>query len=239
MVVPKKGNQQEKVYTISGIQRGIGDMKGVLLAIYAFTGCDTLSAIYKKGKITPYRKAQANDALRAKLLVFSDPKADPSAVADAGKHFLLAMFGAKNTEDLDSFRYLCYLKAIAKQSIHSLFNLATLPPTSAAARQHSFRTYHQVQQWLNEKKNPLEWGWKKIGEHLRPITTARPAAPQDLLSLTVCACKDECVRNCECRKSGLNCSSMCDNCSGLECDNRDMNIIDEDTEEEGAIFGED
>ena len=104
-------------------------------------------------------------------------------MADAGKHFLLAMFGANNTEDLDSFRYLCYLKAIAKQPIHSLFNLAALPPTSAAARQHSFRTYHQVQEWLNEKKNPLEWGWKKIGEHLRPITTARPAAPQDLLSL--------------------------------------------------------
>ena len=146
------------------------------------------------------------------------------------------MFGAKNTEDLDSFCYLCYLKAIAKHPIHSLLNLAALTLTSAAARKHSFRTYHQVQQWLNEKKNPLEWGWKKIGEHLRPITTARPAAPQDLLSLIVCACKDECVRNCECRKSGLSCSSMCGNCSGLECDNRDMNIIDEDTEEESAIF---
>ena len=165
--LPKKGNQQENVYTISDIQRGIGDMKGVLLAICTFTGCDTSSAIYKKGKITPYMKVQANDTLRAKLLVFSDPKADPSAVADAGKHFLLAMFGAKNTEDLDSFRYLCYLKAIAKQPIHSLFNLAALPPTSAAARQHSFRTYHQVQQWLNEKKNLVEWEWKKIGKQLQ------------------------------------------------------------------------
>lgn len=241
MVVPKKGNQQEKVYTISDIQRDIGDMKGVLLAIYAFTGCDTVSAIYKKGKITPYRKVEADNILRTKLLVFNDPKADPSAVADAGKHFLLSMFGAKNTENLDFFRYQCYLQAIAKQPIHSLFKLAALPPTSAASRQHSFRTYHQVQQWLNENKNPLEWGWKKIGERLTPITTARPAAPQELLSLIVCACKDECFRNCECRKSGLNCSSMCGNCSGLACDNRDMNIIDEDedVEEEGAMFEED
>ncbi|CAH0718174.1 unnamed protein product, partial [Brenthis ino] len=67
--------------------------------------------------------------------------------------------------------------------------------------QHSFRTYHQVQQRLNEKKKSLEWGRKKIGEHLNPITTALSVAPLELLSLIVCACKDEYVRNWKCRKS--------------------------------------
>ena len=151
---------------------------------------------------------QSNDALCAKLLAFSDSKAYPNAVANAGKHFLLTIFGAKNTKDLDSFCYLCYLKAIAKQPIHSLFNLAALLPTSAAAQQHSFRTYQQVQQSLNEKKNLLEVGWKKVGEHLRPISTACPAAPQDLLSLIVCTCKGKCTCNCKCRKSGLSCSNI-------------------------------
>lgn len=89
-------------------------MKGVLLVTYAFTGCDTVSAVYKKGKIAPYRKVQANNVLREKILVFNNHKADPSAVADAGNYFLLAMFGAKNTEDLDCLRYQSYLKAIAK-----------------------------------------------------------------------------------------------------------------------------
>ena len=82
-------------------------------------------------------------------------------------------------------------------------------------------------------------GWKKIGKHLRPITTASPAAPEELLSLIVCACKDECVRNCECKKSGLNCSSICGHCSGIGCDNRETNILDGDLEEEGAMFEED
>ncbi|CAH1984785.1 unnamed protein product [Acanthoscelides obtectus] len=120
-----------------------------------------------------------------------------------------------------------------------MIKLAALLPTSAASRQHEFWTYHQVQQWLNENKNPLEWGWKKIGEHLTPITTARPAAPQELLSLIVCAGKDECVRNCECRKSGLNCSSMCGNCLGLGCNKRDTSIEEDIEEEEGAMFDED
>lgn len=39
--------------------------------------------------------------------------------------------------------------------------------------------------------------------------------------------------------SGLNCSRICSNCSVLGCDNRNMNIIDEDLEEENAMFEKD
>lgn len=72
-------------------------MRDVLLAVglYAFTRC--LS--YLQDVFAPFRKVQANKALRTKLLTFNDPDADPSTVADAGKHFLLAMFGVNNIED--------------------------------------------------------------------------------------------------------------------------------------------
>ncbi|GBL81213.1 hypothetical protein AVEN_143548-1 [Araneus ventricosus] len=199
MPMPKKGNQQEKVHSIRDIQRGIGEMKDVLLAVYAFTGCDTVS-IYRKEKIVAFKKVQANKALHTKLLRFNDPNADPNAVADAGKHFLLSMFESRNTDDLDTLR-------------------------------------HQLQQWLNEQKDPL-WGWKTTGGHLRPITTTHPAAPEDLLSLIVCTCKDECVQNCECRRSGLNCSNMYSNCSGLGCVNRDMLIIDYDVDDDLQLHEE-
>ncbi|GBO10144.1 hypothetical protein AVEN_246707-1 [Araneus ventricosus] len=56
MVMPKKGSQQGKVHSFRDIQRGIEEMKDVLLAVYAFTGCDTVSAIYRKGKIVPSQK---------------------------------------------------------------------------------------------------------------------------------------------------------------------------------------
>ncbi|CAH2010664.1 unnamed protein product [Acanthoscelides obtectus] len=52
-------------------------------------------------------------------------------------------------------------------------------------------------------------------------------------------CKDEYVRNSECRKSGLNCSSMCGNCLGLGCNNRCTSIEEDIEEEEGAMFDED
>ncbi|GBN70589.1 hypothetical protein AVEN_88854-1 [Araneus ventricosus] len=139
-------------------------------------------------------KVQANKALHTKLLRFNYPNRDPNAVADAGKHFLLSIFVSRNTDDLDTLRHQCYLQTIAKQPVHSMFELAALPSlTLAAAKQHSCRTYHQVHQWLNEQKDSLKWGWKTIGGHLRPITTTHPAATEDILYIIVYTYKDECV----------------------------------------------
>ncbi|GBN30521.1 hypothetical protein AVEN_211059-1 [Araneus ventricosus] len=61
-------------------------------------------------------------------------------------------------------------------------------PTSATTKQHFCRAYNQVQQWLNEQKDPLKRCWKTIAGHFRAITT-HAAAPDDLLFLIVCTCK--------------------------------------------------
>ncbi|GBM37029.1 hypothetical protein AVEN_31870-1 [Araneus ventricosus] len=49
-------------------------------------------------------------------------------------------------------------KKSAKSAYKSKFNIASLPPTEAAARQHSFRTYHQVQKWYGNEQNAEQWG---------------------------------------------------------------------------------
>lgn len=52
MVSTGKTNEQDKCYNISVTQQNTGKMKDALLAVYYFTGIDTVSSIYKKGKIT-------------------------------------------------------------------------------------------------------------------------------------------------------------------------------------------
>ena len=49
-----------------------------------------------------------------------------------------------------------YLRTIAKQKVCAEFDLATLSPTSAATRQHTFRmlAYHQAQQWFGAALDP-------------------------------------------------------------------------------------
>lgn len=89
--------------------------------------------------------------------MFKNEHATADEVANAGEKFILAHYGSKNKEniDLDKYRYQCFVKSVRKSN----FNLA---PTSVAARQHSLRTYHQVQQWYGCSKEVEEWGWKKL-----------------------------------------------------------------------------
>ena len=62
------------------------------------------------------------------------------------------------------------------------------------------------------------WGWTLQGNRLRPVTTERAPAPQDLLGVVF-----ERVRpggpESDCRLSGLPCSAMCGFCGGTSCDN--------------------
>ena len=78
-----------------------------------------------------------------------------------------------------------YKRIIAKQPAYGKFDLAVLPPTSSAARQHSFRVFHQVQLWRGINLTPTDWGWILKDDQLLPIPTLKAAAPDKLLHLIV------------------------------------------------------
>lgn len=99
------------------------------------------------------------------------------------------------------------------------FNLALLPPSKSAAREHILRTYFQVQQWLGFYKDPEDWGWKKSLNGLQPVRNKAQPAPAELLKMIACKCKSNCTGACGCRKAGIQCSVICFHCSGQTCDN--------------------
>lgn len=97
-----------------------------------------------------------------------------------------------------------YNRGIAQTAIHSSFKLEPLPPTSAAARQHSFRVYLQTQQWRGNELDALKWGWKHMNGKLAPHLTTLPAAPDEQLRIISCNCKKGCITTrCERRRAGL------------------------------------
>ena len=102
-----------------------------------------------------------------------------------------------------------------------MVQVQTLPPTKAAARFHSFRTYLQVQTWLNIELNPLEWGWRKENELLTPVKCNMLAAPERLLKVIRCDTK-----RCSCRKHGLKCTGCFGECKGTSC-SKVQSIIEE------------
>ncbi|XP_050063804.1 uncharacterized protein LOC114129279 isoform X2 [Aphis gossypii] len=116
-------------------------------------------------------------------------------ICKAGEMFILALYNASEKEtNLNNYRYQCFAKNVSS----SKNVLLTIPPSEAAAREHSFRVYHQIQMWLGNEKIPVEWGW-----HLK-----------------------SCTASCGCRKHGLKCSTICGYCKRNSCLNA-MEAIDE------------
>lgn len=135
----------------------------------------------------------------------------------------------------------------SRYSLKSKCKLENLPPTEGALRQHAFRTYFQLQIWINHFNltlfpnsqntatlNPCDWGWKYSKGLLHPIRSLDPLIPDFLLEQITCSCKTGCKRmTCGCKKLGLYCTTLCvectdETCLNLDVDNCEINCNDDD-----------
>lgn len=140
----------------------------------------------------------------------------------------IALYGGKECDSsIDQLRY----KLFSRAGLKTKADLSRLPPTSPAARQHSLRTYYQVQKWIGVKKDALDWGWKQRNGNLEPVTTYQEPIPRTLLDIISCGCTTNCNRACGCRKAGLKCSVMCKICCGETCMNT-KEIVDDSNDDE-------
>lgn len=232
MLMPGSNDRPARVYSSQKLQSGLGSMSDYILFYHAMTGCDTLSAPFRKGKKLSFKKLSNNDDLRKRVDVFNTSDSTADDVASAGEAFLMAMYQPGSGKTLDEMRYNNYKRIVAKQPVYAKFDLGILPPTSSAARQHSLRVFHQVQLWRGIQLPPADWGWKVDDDHLMPIASLRAAAPEKLLHLIACNCKSGCERSCECKRGGLECNTMCGYCTGHGCSNR---VVVEDDAEDGDL----
>lgn len=197
------------------------------------TGCDSTSASYRQGKRKAFQLFQRCTDLMMEIVdIFNDPNSTKTSIISAGEKFFLSLYGGDNSVvSLNSLRHTNFTKLVAKAPIHTKIQLAALPPTSDAAKQHSLRVYHQVQNWLNNELPPCEWGWSIVNNNcLYPITTEQPPAPENLMKLISCNCKCGCERSCGCKRAGLKCSLLCGYCRGNGCNNSQVVTLSEEQE---------
>ena len=121
---------------------------------------------------------KANQDLQSTVSVFNDPDANAETVAAAGEAFLHTLYGGRKNDELNTCRFFAYKGIVARQPNHSKFNMAILPPTCNSAKQHSFRVYHQVQEWHGNNL-PQSTG---AGNWYKAISLKEPA-PSHLLQL--------------------------------------------------------
>ena len=101
-----------------------------------------------------------------------------------------------------------YKRMVVQSPLSSAFKLESLSATSIAAKFHSFRAYHTIQQWLGNELPPDLWGWQNRDATLVPVETDQSVAPMNIFRMLSCGCKTGCGRSCGCRKRGLQCSVM-------------------------------
>lgn len=134
-----------------------------MLFIHAILGCDTTSRLHGIGKGAALKKFVSCHYFQeqAKFVNVNSTK-EAIATATAGENALVCLYNGKPGDRLDNLRYRRCCEKLASNSSH--IQPQNLPPTSAAAKYHCFRVYHQIRQWKGDELPVDEWGWKKTGD---------------------------------------------------------------------------
>ncbi len=140
---PKTG-KSGKIYDVLNLRDSIGpDACKLLLFAHAFTGCDTTSKPYGLGKGTALKLLNNNETFKNLGDEFLNPIRTNEEIDATGERAMILLYGGVSTDaHLDVFRYKIFQRKVSVATV--AVQPEDIPPTSAAAKFHSRRTYHQV-----------------------------------------------------------------------------------------------
>ena len=230
---PKK-NSKSRVWDISEIQMKLGPyLCNQMLYIHAMLGCDTTFRFRGIGKGAFLKKIRSSKTLQQSAKVFDSPRSTKIDIEKAGEIAIVELYGGKRTDTLNHLRHKKFCEKAATNITR--IEPQTLPPTSAAAKYHSFRVFYQIVQWKGSPVEllPEEWGWIVTENGIHPTPTDIAAAPDSLLKVIRCSCKTDCKsQRCSCRKHDLKCTLACTHCCGTDCQNASLTPLQEDEPDE-------
>lgn len=135
-----------KIFNIRSIRDSIGpDICGLLLFAHAFMGCDTTSKPFGLGKGTGLKCILNNiEEFKKISSVFMNDKSTKDLVTKAGEKAMELIYGGDSVKfvGIDKFRYQIFKKKVATST--TAVQPEEIPPTSAACKYHSWRSFLQV-----------------------------------------------------------------------------------------------
>ena len=199
---------------INAMYEDLGREKSLALPVFhSFTGCDTTSAFFGRGKKSAW---EAWKTYREVTDAFAHIALHPFTEVDVdSQHF----------QQLERFAVLVYDKTSDLQHVdearkelfcHKGKTMDRLPPTQDALLQHSKRVAYQAGIWCTSELNiqnaptPEGWGWT-FDEQSRswaPVWNTVPVASKACSELVKCNCKSQngCGARCACRKATWKCT---------------------------------
>ncbi|KAJ8037689.1 hypothetical protein HOLleu_18575 [Holothuria leucospilota] len=201
---------------VNEICMALGEDTSVALPVFhSFTGCDTTSAFYRKGKNVAWDAWKCYPAVTQ---AFTYMAMNPYARLETDtQHFKL----------LERFVVVLYDKNSNLESINEarreLFcqknrPMENIPPTLDALLQHSKRAAFQAGTWttsnLTIQESPTPgWGWTRCGDNQRwaPVWITQPITSKACSELVKCVCKSNrgCGGRCACKRAHWKCTELC------------------------------
>lgn len=220
-----------RFWCLNEVKKKMGEVSRLLLVGHALLGCDTTSRVFGLGKQAVLPLLKKSEVFRKKCEVFLDESSSKDEIVKAGEYLLLSLYKARPNEDLTKLRHRIFLEKVSSSNTTAFVKPERLPPTEAAASFHSQRVRLQVSRWKGEPADldPADWGWVLRDHKYSPVMTDLLPAPQTLLSVVRCNCKTGCENSrCSCKKNGLACTFACGECQGINCLNRDNEIVEDE-----------
>jgi len=150
-LVPKP-KRSFKTWDISLLhQKLTPDVCRHLLLVQSYLGCATTSRLFGIGKeLSFYLLGDGNPLFKAYADIFLDQEAKDIAIEEAGEALMLIIYGGKDEDEmLDAHRHRIFKRKATSISIIRSLQPQVFPPTSAATKYHSFRSYLQVRNALH------------------------------------------------------------------------------------------
>ena len=216
-----------KIYSINSVYNHLGEGESLgIMFFHAFTGCDSTSFIFRKGKqsiFDAWMKSSYRDELTM-IFQFLSWRPDVSRIKlyfPVICKFIKNLYGCKSTnESLDAFKLRLFKNS-------SKTNMRELPPTSRSLFLHVLRSCYQAgwiwSNTINQEPNPPlnEFGWIESENGLKiqwiDEDNFEETTPMLLnLAIKTCSCQfqetsdlsKKCI-NCSCFKAGVKCLNQC------------------------------
>jgi len=194
------GNNR-RLIDVNKIASALGsDVTAALPAFHAFTGCDTVSAFFGKGKKRPFAMMRkATNHIHTFHLVGNSAVDLSSDVENSLEQFVCAMYGyprSRNTGDVRyhmfQSRYGLQLSQLLPSSSTTGMDLSLLPPALGSLRCHCKRANYQAYIWTHahisnpQLPSPIGCGWKLSTDNKLEIDWNDDLImPQDLIDVLV------------------------------------------------------
>ncbi|XP_071943683.1 uncharacterized protein [Antedon mediterranea] len=229
---------------LQAIQEHIGnEVSNALIGLHCFTGCDSVSSFFGKGKVKAMKLVMENSNLCKAFCSLGNSTSELSdeLVCDL-ETFVCRLYGHKN-KSVNEVRYAMFSMNVRAENM--------MPPNKDALYKHIQRANYQASihkaSFIQQQNapSPVGNGWKMADNKLVIDWMEKQPALHSILELSSCSCKkskcNEGVANEKCCVSlGFSCTELCSckNCNNLlhTSDVFEIDGDDSDDEEEGDEF---